>query len=203
MWKKLWLNSNFYFVIVFSFLPSDNLAILKCNLFCKHYFGLCFLCKLFHVAVKNSHIKGWCSELSWERHSYIVLMGIKMSRLTSCLWNFDLVASKRFFMWGSVILSAPLLSLEQRTVKNQYAAGDKSREIDSEQNGNKWWRQGKYNVTEADMLNSVTPLIILTFLSTRGSGWDHSTQTITLLHHDRWSHGVLWWAGVSPLVKRE
>ncbi len=37
------------------------------------------------------------------------------------------------------------------------------------------------------MVNSFTPLIVLSFRSTRGSGWDRTTQAIILLHHDRWS----------------
>lgn len=41
------------------------------------------------------------------------------------------------------------------------------------------------------MVNAFTPLIVLSFLSTRGSGWDHSTQAIILLHRDRWSRGGL------------
>lgn len=54
------------------------------------------------------------------------------------------------------------------------------------------------------MVNSVAPLIILTILSTGGSGWDRSTQAITLRHHDRWNRRVLVvWAEVSPLVEKE
>lgn len=54
----------------------------------------------------------------------------------------------------------------------------------------------------ADIVNAVTPPINLSFVSTRGSGWDHSTQKIILLHHDRWNWGgFAEWARVSPLVR--
>lgn len=40
--------------------------------------------------------------------------------------------------------------------------------------------------------------------ATRGSGWDHWTQTIVLVHRDRWNSGVVWGGlGDPPLAKRE
>lgn len=40
--------------------------------------------------------------------------------------------------------------------------------------------------------------------ATRGSGWDHWTQKIVLVHRDRWNSGVVSGGlGDSPLAKRE
>lgn len=86
---------NPYFFIVLYFSPF---------FLCKHLSGLCFFWEWFRVALKKlTHIKGRLSELCRERRCHFVLMGIKMARLSSCLWNFDLVTSKCLFMWCSVI----------------------------------------------------------------------------------------------------
>lgn len=128
---------------------------------------------------------------------------IKTTRPSGCLRNFDLVTSKCFFMWCSVIFSAPLLSLEQRLVKSNMLLEIKVEKQIVHRMGNKPWMRGKCNIKAKRGASFSLTAVMGLWISCPQGGADE-TEAIIFLHHDRWGGGGVCEVGWGlPVGKRD